>query len=78
MLWLRCRLAAVAVIGPLAWEPPYAAGAALKSRKEKGEFQFILPHTEARNWIAFSKFKQLLEQERYSHNRFTILHHRVM
>ena len=27
-LW--CRTAAVAPIAPLAWEPPYAAGAALK------------------------------------------------
>ena len=30
LLWLWCRLAAVAPIGPLAWEPPYATGAALK------------------------------------------------
>ena len=34
LLWLLCRLAAVAPIQPLAWEPPYAAGAALKSRKK--------------------------------------------
>ena len=26
--WLWCRLAAAAPIHPLAWEPPYAAGAA--------------------------------------------------
>ena len=26
------RLAATALIGPLAWEPPYATGAALKSK----------------------------------------------
>ena len=32
LLWLWCRPAAVALIGPLAWEPPYAAGAALKSK----------------------------------------------
>ena len=30
-----CRPAAVAPIGPLAWEPPYATGAALKSKKRK-------------------------------------------
>ena len=30
-LW--CRLAAVTPIQPLAWEPPCAAGAALKSNK---------------------------------------------
>ena len=36
LLWLCCRLAAVAPIGPLAWEPPYAMGEALK-RKKKSE-----------------------------------------
>ena len=30
LLWLWYRLAAVAQIQPLAWELPYAAGAALK------------------------------------------------
>ena len=30
LLWLWCRLAGTAPIGPLAWEPPYAMGAALK------------------------------------------------
>ena len=32
-LW--CRPTAVAPIRPLAWEPPYAAGAALKGQKTK-------------------------------------------
>ena len=31
LLWLWCRPAAVALIRPLAWEPPYAKGEALKS-----------------------------------------------
>jgi len=35
LLWLWCRLAAVAPIRALAWEPPYAAGMALKSQKKK-------------------------------------------
>ena len=30
LLWLWCRLAAAAPIRPLAWELPYAAGAALR------------------------------------------------
>ena len=34
-LWLWHKLAAVAPIQPLAWELPYAAGAALKSEKKK-------------------------------------------
>ena len=33
--WIWCRPAAVALIGPLAWEPPCAVGAALKRRKTK-------------------------------------------
>ena len=38
LLWLWHRLAAVASIGPLAWEPPWAVGAALKSQKKKNFF----------------------------------------
>ena len=34
MLWLWHGPAAVAPIGPLAWEPPYVTGAALKSKKQ--------------------------------------------
>ena len=34
MLWLWCRQAAAAPIGPLAWEPPYAMGSALKIKKK--------------------------------------------
>ena len=34
LLWLGCRLAATAPIGPLAWEPPYATGAAQKMAKK--------------------------------------------
>ena len=33
-LWLWCRPAAVAPIGPLAWEPPYAAEAAQRNSKK--------------------------------------------
>ena len=33
LLWLWCRPAAVALIKPLTWKPPYAAGVALKSKK---------------------------------------------
>ena len=35
LLWLWCRLAAAAPIQPLAWEPPYAVGVAIKSKKKK-------------------------------------------
>ena len=35
LLWLWHRLAATALIGPLAWEPPYASGAALEKAKRQ-------------------------------------------
>ena len=35
LLLLWCRPAAVTLIGPLAWEPPCAEGAALKRTKDK-------------------------------------------
>ena len=35
LLWLWCRPAAVALIWPLVWGPPYAVGAALKKKNKK-------------------------------------------
>ena len=35
LLWLWPRLTAVVPIRPLAWEPPYVAGVALKRKKKK-------------------------------------------
>ena len=40
LLWFWCRLSAIAPFRPLAWEPPYAAGAAQemgKRQKDKKE-----------------------------------------
>ena len=37
VLWLQHRLAATAPFRPLAWEPPYAAGAVLKRPKKKDQ-----------------------------------------
>ena len=37
LLWLWHRLAAKALIRPLAWEPPYAASVALKRQKDKNK-----------------------------------------
>ena len=41
LLWLWCRLAAVAPIGPLAWDSPYAAGMALKRQPPQKKKQFL-------------------------------------
>ena len=35
LLWMWCRLVATALIRPLAWEPQYAAEAALEMEKKK-------------------------------------------
>ena len=34
LLWLWCRPAAIALIRPIVWEPPYAASAVLKRKKK--------------------------------------------
>ena len=51
LLWLWHRLESTAPIGPLAWEPPYAAGAALekakgqkkKKKKKKNDYNGLNP-----------------------------------
>ena len=45
LLWLWHKPSATAPIGPLAWEPPYAIGVALKKKIFK-KF-FCLPHPPA-------------------------------
>ena len=37
LLWLWHRPAATTLIGPLAWEPPYAAGVALEMAKRQNK-----------------------------------------
>ena len=37
LLWLWQRLAAIAPIGPLAWEPPCATGAVLEKKRQKNK-----------------------------------------
>ena len=45
LLWLWCRVVAVALIRALAWEPPYATGAALKKQKQNKTKQNKKPRT---------------------------------
>ena len=47
LLWLWCRLVATAPIRPLASEPPYAAGAALKKDKKKKNAFHTQSHSSA-------------------------------
>ena len=39
LLWLGCRPAAAAPIGPLAWDPPYASGA--KNDRKEMQVHFL-------------------------------------
>ena len=41
LLWLWCGPTAVAPIGPLAWKPPCAVGAALKMKKKSNKYVLI-------------------------------------
>ena len=66
LLWLWCRLANVALIRPLAWEPPYAKGTALKKAKKKVPrqigFDFI---SQMGNGSHFPKVRQAFSVARY-------------
>ena len=41
LLWLWRRPVATAPIGPLAWQPPYASGAALEKTKKLKYVQYM-------------------------------------
>ena len=45
LLWLSHRPVAIAPIRPLAWEPPYALGVALKGQKTKKKKERERPDT---------------------------------
>ena len=67
LLWLWCRLAATAPIPPIAWEPPYATGVALK-RKKKNAF-CILIYLKNNVWkVAFC-----LSSQRTNYNALSCL-----
>ena len=50
LLWLWCRHATTAPIRPLAWEPPYATGVALKRPKKKKNLFFLVRITLNERW----------------------------
>ena len=57
LLWLWCRPAAAALIGPLAWELPHAVGAALKRKKKSMESRH---HEEEKAlWLSILKKERL-------------------
>ena len=58
LLWLWHRPAATALIGPLAWGPPYAVSAALKRQKQNKRqhfFTYSLAAQDAPSLFCFSQ-----------------------
>ena len=58
LLWLWHRLAATTPIGPLAWEPPYAAGTVLKDKKTKQKTETNLNISKSILWLPCVKHLQ--------------------
>ena len=66
LLWLWCRPVARAPIGPLAWEPPYAAGAAqemAKSQKAKKKKKQKKPGRSSHRGSAVANLTSIYEDE---------------
>ena len=61
LLW--CRLAAAALIQPLAWEPPYAAGEALKRQTNKKNYQVSLTSLKDTYYYAKTSGVSLVEHQ---------------
>ena len=59
LLWLWYRPAAIAPIGPLVWEPPYASGAALEKAKKKKKKKINIQKSVA---VLYTN-KEILEKE---------------
>ena len=72
LLWLWCRPVAVALIQPLAWEPPYALGAALKRKEKKENVDFqklkvtFLSESATISKIQMSSNIHLVIQQKYT------------
>ena len=45
LLWLWCRPEATALVRPLAWEPPYAANVALKSKTKTKNQEYRIEYS---------------------------------
>ena len=79
LMWLWLWPAATALIQLLAWEPPYAVGAALKRPKKKKKkrpaFGLGLSKVKPGEWQAwaYTAICQLMLRTRTDHPRFNVL-----
>ena len=58
LLWLWCRPAATAHIQPLAWEPSYAMGVALKRQKDQKKKAKIIQPVQINKQITITNPKE--------------------
>ena len=70
LLWLWCRLAAIAPIQPLAWEPPYAMGEALDKQTNK-QIKFTLWEEDRAYCVVLANFLVRI----LSHGSFQAISH---
>ena len=66
MLWLWRRPAATALMGSLAWEPPYAVAEALKDKKKKKNRNRL---TDVENKLMVTK-----EERRWGRDKLGVWH----
>ena len=68
LLWLWCSPAAATPIQPLAWKPPYASGAALKSKEKKkrkeNTGEYLLSLRINKDFLDISVIKDILQREK--------------
>ena len=57
LLWLWCRPAAIAPIKPLAWEPLYATGVALKKQDRKNKTKNCINTEKMRQTCALRELR---------------------
>ena len=65
LLWLWCRPATTAPVQPLAWEPPYATGVALKRPKKKKKEKERETYFSAKDKIDFKIETKMKDKEDY-------------
>ena len=71
-MWLWHRPATAALIGPLAWEPPYAVGAALKSKKipTTENYSNLVPYSSGGQETEIKVLEWLVSSEALTGNHF--------
>ena len=60
LLWLQCRMVAVAPIQSLAWELPYVTGSTLKSQKKKKKKNETKLYTILEENMIFKKYHLII------------------